>query len=688
MASPSQLKSLAALREAFPELKAEAELNKAYAAAYDKAMVGVPLKERPTLEQWKATTLQTAPTARFQGALPMEHTKSSGQDASTQPVDSQWRAALRSYLAGTAGLPGDLEGLARQGINAAFGLGGVKVDETPVLPTTEFYKDWLPGKQEGSAPLADAASMLGGAGMLKGIRSVESLGKAVGAAKALPDIGLARQAGVIRNTGDNNFLKDSVENALSGLKGPIREYRPPAFPDLPAPGIEEALAGQNARAASVNKFVEGPLTRYVKQQMATPDDPVRALAEQGILHAQPNGPMAADLAKLERSMVKMPAEGKSDLAKAWENNADIAISPAGTAKQILDDASTPFSSVLAKAWAKDNSWLATKPPETNVFNTTPSMQNLGFDHLTDELRNALNPDSGLPRNLLLTPEKMANMGMEKAVRHVAAINDWREQAALTARKAAAEGIPVRKEHEGGFRWLSVPDTAKDEKALQFACDIGKQGAWCTQGSDLAKRYGSEGNQLHVLVDAKGNPHVQIMTQPFSLDSLMFDQIPDKYLKTAEAAMDPKEWKYGDSVRKWIKTNMADELASEPTSIVQIKRKANLVDSAPYEYRPFVQDFVKSGKWSDVGDYANTGLRHGPREFTPAALENLSARGIDATGHMTPEEYEAALGFVPESALSPQQLRKLKGFATGGRVSMIHPAAAIQPLVRVPGFDRF
>jgi hypothetical protein len=511
---------------------------------------------------------------------------------------------------------------------------------------------------------------------------------------------------IIRNTGDNNFLKGSVENALAGLKkkgftreeaiqkrterliarGTPEKNRIPGMDTYGDPISDQALTLEmevnhrlpprlnpqlltTADVAS-NKFVEGPLTRYVKQQMATPDDPVRALAEQGVLHFQPNSPMAADLASLQRSILKMPAEGKLDLAKVWENNADIAIHPAGTAKQILDDASTRLGSILGKAaWVKDNSWLATKPPETNVFNTTPSMRDLGFTHLTDELRNALNPESGLPRNLLLTPEKMANMGMEKAVRHVAAINDWREQAALTARKAAAEGIPVRKEHEGGFRWLTVPDTAKDEKALKFACDIGKQGAWCTQGADMAKRYGSDGNQLHVLVDAKGDPHVQIMTTKGRTPRLdgFFEELPDDAVAAAKAAMPARDFQHAASVRSWIAKNWKGEIVPYPDTIVQIKRKANLVNSEPYEYRPFVQDFVKSGKWGDVEDYANTGLRHGPREFTPAALENLSARGIDATGHMTPEEYEAALAFVPESALSPQQLRKLKGFATGGLV---------------------
>ena len=653
------------------------------------------------------------------GHVGMEHTRSSGQDASTQPVDSQWRAALRSYLAGTAGLPGDLEGLARQGINAAFGLGGVKVDETPAMPTTEFYKDWLSGKQEGSAPLADAASMLGGAGSTLGVRSLGSLGKAIAHAAPGPVAGgKLAQLGVIRNTGDNNFLKGSVENALKGLK---RGIEPSAARDELA--VLRAMNGELPRYAnadrdilkteSINKFVEGPLTRYVKNQMATPDDPVRALAESGVLHYSPGQQeMTSVGAAARRQAAGFDPVGaaKTNLARGWENVSDM-VPLKGTYDTHLPLAEYLTEETKADALRRLGGDFAVNNPHTPVyaFDRGKVPQDLGFDHLTDELRNALNPESGLPRNLLLTPEKLQNFGMEKAVRHVAAINDWREQAALTARKAAAEGIPVRKEHEGGFRWLSVPDTAKDEKALKFACDVGKQGAWCTQGPDLAKRYGSDGNQLHVLVDAKGDPHVQIMTSPVGRDpyAVAFDNLPKATRDQIRAdagvgagsgfVSHAEQGTQGERI-KALMVERYPEIANYeiPQSIVQIKRKANLVNSDPYEYRPFVQDFVKSGKWSDVGDIANTGMVKitQPVDLVPGAktLEPGMYTQEELTQHLLDSG-------VPEQNVSGHLrqwgfgglgggLVNRQPFATGGRVSMIHPAAAIQPLVRVPGFDRF
>lgn len=139
----------------------------------------------------------------------------------------------------------------------------------------------------------------------------------------------------------------------------------------------------------------------------------------------------------------------------------------------------------------------------------------------------------------------------------------------------------------------------------------------------------------------------------------------------------------------------------PEKIVQIKRKANLVNSDPYEYRPFVQDFVKSGKWSDVGDLANTGLvkinggstniYDGPNKYkgltvpdagyyTPRELaDHFETQGVP---RLAARQHAGDIDGLTEALTPPE------GFSTGGRVSMIHPAAAIQPLVRVPGFDRF
>lgn len=45
--------------------------------------------------------------------------------------------------------------------------------------------------------------------------------------------------------------------------------------------------------------------------------------------------------------------------------------------------------------------------------------------------------------------------------------------------------------------------------------------------------------------------------------------------------------------------------TQPERIIQIKGKQNRAPDA--KYLPYVQDFVKGGKWGEVGDLGNTGL---------------------------------------------------------------------------------
>ena len=62
----------------------------------------------------------------------------------------------------------------------------------------------------------------------------------------------------------------------------------------------------------------------------------------------------------------------------------------------------------------------------------------------------------------------------------------------------------------------------------------------------------------------------------------------------------------------------------PQSIKQIKGKQNAKPKK--QYIPFVQDFVKSGKWSDVGDINNAELRQiGQKYLTDDELDSLSKK---------------------------------------------------------------
>ena len=79
------------------------------------------------------------------------------------------------------------------------------------------------------------------------------------------------------------------------------------------------------------KWERGPLVNYIRNQMATENDPIRELAEQGITHLEKvprrNPPLKPDI-RQKRAEAGFPEEGvaKTPLGKMWEAIADRSIS--------------------------------------------------------------------------------------------------------------------------------------------------------------------------------------------------------------------------------------------------------------------------------------------------------------------------------------------------------------------------
>jgi hypothetical protein len=248
----------------------------------------------------------------------------------------------RGWAAGLLGLPGDIEGLVRM-------LPGIK-NETPVLPTSDFYREYLPGYDP--APAARAISGLGalagGAGATKvagtGVKGAKAAGKALGPKAAEMAEGYLLKSGlapsVIKPKG-GNWLSGSVETATKPLKGGMVAGQTPAEriplheellrdPALNADQLDRVRYQLDATRgeAAINNWIDTKLNKYIKNEMGTPEDPVRALAERGITHMQ-NVPAeeAAGWASIYRKEAGFPEEGmgQSPLARSWENIADSMI---------------------------------------------------------------------------------------------------------------------------------------------------------------------------------------------------------------------------------------------------------------------------------------------------------------------------------------------------------------------------
>ena len=162
------------------------------------------------------------------------------------------------------------------------------------------------------------------------------------------------------------------------------------------------------------------------------------------------------------------------------------------------------------------------------------------------------------------------------------------------------------------------------------------------------------SRIYSLRDAKGEPHVTIETQQGSLDPGMWYETQPQAVRDA---MDAENYR-GYNIRH--SPQFKEAQAKAPPKIVQIKGKQNRAPKE--EYLPFVQDFVKSGNWSEVGDLRNTGLRATSDAFNETEQAFLKSKGVELKPYIDPEEtarYQELFKQTPPT----------EGMAGGGSVGL-------------------
>ena len=519
----------------------------------------------------------------------------------------------------------------------------------------------------------------------------------------------------ITKEGGGNWLAGSVEGAMKPLKRGQMSSEDMALAEKLSQGTwnpelaatQKRRIEESTRNAPLNQFIDKQLTRYVKNQMATKEDPIRALAEKGTLHVNPE-----QLNFNPESYGKYLGAGQkvvaqSPTAKSWEGVTDLQTTPmtAGSLTGNTDEWGKAGENIV-----ENNPWLTKVPNETSVYNITDPRGlsgDLGFDHLIDELRNATNPASGLPRELLLKPESLSKLSVPQAVERVAKINEWR-----AAQKAEADIVRARnpatflhKEYPEGYSWYELkqpkdlpigfsvvenkttetfqvvgpdgkplsrmefdtPDEAKSfamnsndiDKSLDDALKYeGEQMGHCVGGycPDVA----SGSSRIFSLRDAKGQPHVTIEETPHQGWFVKADAMPDpsgkhrsfhELIDNERGYLAQQKGGYGEIGESYEDT--ANRLANQyqleaKPAIAQIKGKGNKAPNA--EYLPFVQDFVKSGKWSDVGDFSNTGLMRIAPESNEALY--LQKQNKPIPEYVSDQEYEEIRRGMAEAMRSP------------------------------------
>jgi hypothetical protein len=573
-------------------------------------------------------------------------------------------SALRGMVSGVLGAPGDIESLIRMlpGLN-----------EQTVLPTSEDIEKRLPMRELNQTPTGKAFTTAGqlGGGFYTGpgspLRAVAALPSAV--SRAGRDFALAGAPVHVVKPKGGNWLAGSVERAVEPMRA--RFDIGAGLRVDPATINRENLDARQlemlAPLDAMNRWLETKLAKYMRNEMATPEDPLRALAERGIMHVDPEQLNFRPELHGRFLSEGQTAVAQSPAAKSWEGLAD---------KFVNTLRASDVTGGYYPKLVEENPWLLKVPPQTQVYEMLRGADDdLGFRHLVDELRNAVNPESGLPRELMLKYSDLEKVTVPQAVERVAKINDWRaaHKAEADMARSMNPATQVVKEYpEQGYKWvelrqpketgkkvtvekseMELPDNMTPETMREVAMDMAYdeglvegtrafedfvrttltdfhrnkkvevdesykvlEDALKYEGETMGHCVGGycpdvvEGrSKIYSLRDKKGQPHVTIEVSPGN---------PYMTWKSATAHLDKSQsdalfdqFQAAGGARRNNPEGHKEFLQSAglwsepPPDIVQIKGKGN---KAPKEdYLPAVQDFVRSGNFGEVGDLGNTGL---------------------------------------------------------------------------------
>jgi len=474
----------------------------------------------------------------------------------------------------------------------------------------------------------------------------------------------------------------------------------------------DSVQGRIDRQVSpAQQWLERALTKYYKNDFGTADDPLRDLAARGLHY--------------DVEMTPERWQKTVDNLLTQDTVGDITLP-----KHLFDDNVYPGVGDRFTTDARmDMPWLAKLPVTDKLYGIASGGLNLG--HFTDEFMNALGDPgtSGLPMDLAIRPESLGRMTFPQAVEHVGKINQFRakemERAALSNLNSPA--VQTFKEYADdnpmGLRWTELkapeltPESLPEGWRYEDGYYVSPKGDYLQSHPnesaaerDLREALQYEGDtmghcvggycpdvmegrsRIFSLRDAKGEPHVTIETRPGGerkalseiprdvLDEITADAMAETNAVTGPMgiSMDDPRWtrtyqtNLGIKQREWVADNPL------PDEIVQIKGKQNL---APKDtYLPFVQDFVKSQNWTNIGDMQNTGLVRLPdgRYITGQQAEEIIGK-IPETTEMV--RAFASRDMVPMrrvydptglDRLDPEEWQAIsqyfEGFAIGGRVS--------------------
>jgi hypothetical protein len=491
----------------------------------------------------------------------------------------------------------------------------------------------------------------------------------------------------------------------------------------PEGAARRANARQNiVNQIKVNNWIDKKLGNYVKNELATPEDSVRLGIERRVEEAQKiKATNDAKLAKMREAIEKRKAEGKDttlserDYEAAKEKAAEENLFANKSVSHMTapfdhgwDDAAPmiPFKEVVDKriasgyptegmaknyhpssAWEilsddavysraansipdnsymmKDNQWIskvAEKDPNTPIYSVNASDLNMSleFRHMIDELQEAMNPDSILPKNLRISEKDLEKMTVDDVSALSGKINAWRDAQKVKADKDIANNPAMHtfkeyaENNPQGVKWQQIkrPEGYSREEQEQFVREATKYEGdimrHCVGGAGHCEPLLNGEVEIYTLRDAKGEPHVTIEVDKGAnapsfyernYELLRYPEIADEHQLINDTAESSAE--YIRRVTKLLDENGyklgEDYFIPKPKlpSIREIKGKGN--QKPKDEYIPFIQDFIRSGQFDEIDDASNAGLKNAIDALGIDTFRKLRANNVDVPTYVSLED---------------------------------------------------
>ena len=307
--------------------------------------------------------------------------------------------------------------------------------------------------------------------------------------------------------------------------------------------------------------------------------------------------------------------------------------------------------------AENYPWVERLAPESRLYEFYGS-HDLGFDHIIDVLKQDLAAGR-------ITADQLSRMSVDQVIKRAADYDKELAASMNASRAVAREGLPVYKEYPEGYRWVELnrPGAFSSESEAMGHSVRGYEPPkghpdWVeSAGNSGILSYGHGGwegiksgrAKVYSLVDPSGNPHVTVEVASNRMRGMSPSQfyqskdVPKSLLNKideAEKAGDLNDIGSLDLLVEYSPEYKAyRESLPSVQNITQIKGKQNAAPNE--EYLPFVQDFVRSGQWSEVRDLKNTGFDYpavgNSGIFNVDQAQKLKQAGFDVPNYITRDE---------------------------------------------------